>query len=252
MSANQGTRVRGSPAAGRSPPGWPPSRPPRPTRSCWRAARLRPGAPRRRSSPPAPRSRVPSPRGCGSRPTRPTWPSATSSSRRSIEEVEPEGRAARDRRRGLPRTRTWPRPPPRSASPRSPRRAARRPPLRPPRLQPGAADEAGRGLLPRRRRRRPREGAGLVRGARQDRGRGSRPGRLRRQPPALPLPLRRRADDRADRHGGRRGRHLHEARRRPPDGPAGAARLRRARRRRGDRRRPLRRLLRGRPQAARA
>ena len=93
-----------------------------------------------------------------------------------------------------------------------------------------------------------RERARLVRGARQDRGRGARPGRLRRQPPALPLPLRRRAHDGADRHGGRRGRHLHEARRRPPDGPAGAARLRRPRRRRGDRRRALRRLLRGGPE----
>ena len=49
----------------------------------------------------------------------------------------------------------------------------------------------------------PRAGACLVRRARQDRGRGSRPGRLRRQPPALPLPLRRRADDGAHRHGGR-------------------------------------------------
>ena len=141
-------------------------------------------------------------------------------------------------------------PPPRSASPRSPRPPARDKlfglhvfnPV--PRMKlvevcfPDGAD------------RRPREGPGLVRGARQDRGRGPRPGRLRRQPAALPLPLRRRAADRADRHGGRRGRHLHEARRRPPDGPAGAARLRRPRRLRGDRRRALRRERRGRQQAA--
>ena len=83
------------------------------------------------------------------------------------------------------------------------RRAGVGSPLRPARLQSGAADEAGRGLLPRRCRGGPREGAGLVRGARQDRGRGSRSGRLRRQPPALPLPLRRGADDRAHRDGGR-------------------------------------------------
>ena len=159
-----------------------------------------------------------------------------------------QGRAARRRSPRPARTPTWRPPPPRSASPRSPTAGGIAGRLfglhvfNPvPRMKlvevcfPDGAEE------------RPREGARLVRGARQDRGRGPRPGRLRRQPPALPLPLRRRAADRADRHGGGRGRHLHEARRRPPDGPAGAARLRRPRRRRGDRRRPLRRLRRGRP-----
>ena len=55
------------------------------------------------------------------------------------------------------------------------------------------------------------------------------------------------ADGRADRDGARRGRHLHEARRRPPDGPARPARLRRPRRLQGDRRRPLRRIGRADP-----
>ena len=60
--------------------------------------------------------------------------------------------------------------------------------------------------------------------------------RLRRQPPAVPLPLR--AVELMEQTGlsGERGRSLHDARRRPPDGPARAAGLRRPRRRRGDRR----------------
>ena len=71
-----------------------------------------------------------------------------------------------------------------------------------------------------------------VRGARQDRGRGPRHAGLRRQPPAVPVPLRRRRlleETGLEPAGDRR---LHAARRRPPDGPARAARLRRARRRR--------------------
>ena len=75
--------------------------------------------------------------------------------------------------------------------------------------------------------------------------------RLRRQPAALPLPVRRRAAARAQRHRARGDRHLHEARRRPPDGPAGAARLRRPRRRGGDRRVDRRRRARPRARADR-
>ena len=161
-----------------------------------------------------------------------------------------QGRAASGRSPKPAPTPTWRRPPPRSASPRSPTAAGAarlfglhvfNPVPRMELVEVCFPDGAGDGA---------REGARLVRGARQDRGRGPRPGRLRRQPPALPLPLRRGAADGAHRHGGRRGRHLHEARRRPPDGPAGAARLRRPRRRRGDRRRPLRRL-RARPPTSR-
>ena len=76
----------------------------------------------------------------------------------------------------------------------------------------------------------------LCEGARQDRGDRARHPGLRRQPPALPLPLLRGRAAGGDRPGGGVDRHLHAARRRPPDGPARAAGLRRPRRRPGDRR----------------
>ena len=59
---------------------------------------------------------------------------------------------------------------------------------------------------------------------------------LRRQPPAVPVPLRRRRAARGVRAAPRGRRRVHEARRRPPDGPARAAGLRRPRRLRRDRR----------------
>ena len=76
---------------------------------------------------------------------------------------------------------------------------------------------------------RPRDRA--LRGARQDGRR--RPGlaRLRRQQAAVPLPLLGRRLHGAARDAARGRRRVHEARRRPSDGPAGADRLRRPRRR---------------------
>ena len=78
--------------------------------------------------------------------------------------------------------------------------------------------------------------AGAVRGVREDARGGARRPRLRRQPPAVPVPVQRRAPARRDGHGPGRHRHLHAARRRTPDGAAGAARPRRPRRLQGDRR----------------
>ena len=222
----------------------------RATRSCSPAARPRPGAPRRKSSPPAPRSRAPSPRGCGSRPTPRTSPTATSSSRRSIEEVEPKGELLATVAEACPNADLAT-----TTSSLSIAEIA------------GAAGIAGRlfGLhvfnpVPRMK---------LVEvcfpdGAEEAREKAlawcAALGKTAVEVPdqagfvvnrlLFPYLFDAVRHDRADRHGGGRGRHLHEARRRPPDGPAGPARLRRPRRRRGDRRRPLRRLLRGRPQAA--
>ena len=92
---------------------------------------------------------------------------------------------------------------------------------------------------------------GLVRGDRQDRRRGAERARLRRQPAALPLPLRRRPPDGADRHGGRGGRPLHDPRGELSDGAARPARPDRGRRRRRDRRGAPRRQRRGPPPPAR-
>ena len=95
------------------------------------------------------------------------------------------------------------------------------------RVQPGAPDGPGRAGLPRRRRRRhPHRLRRAVRGHGQDRGRGARRARLRGQPAAVPVRLPGRGAGRGD--GPQAGRHrlLHEAGRRPPDGPAGAAGLR--------------------------
>ena len=89
------------------------------------------------------------------------------------------------------------------------------------RVQPGREDGAGRAGLPARGQRRDaRALPRALRAPRQDRRRGARCGRLRGQPAAVPLPLRRRADARARRPLARGRGHLHEARRRPPDGPA--------------------------------
>ena len=62
------------------------------------------------------------------------------------------------------------------------------------------------------------------------RGRGPRHARLRRQPPAVPVPVRRRRAARGERAGAAGDRRLHAHGRRPPDGTARAARLRRPRR----------------------
>ena len=78
--------------------------------------------------------------------------------------------------------------------------------------------------------------AGAVRGLREDPRGGARRARVRRQPPAVPLSVQRGAPARRDGDGPGRRRHLHEARRRAPDGAAGAARPRRPRRLQGDRR----------------
>ena len=173
------------------------------TRSCSPAARPRPGAPRRKWSPPAPRSRAPSPRACGSRPTPPTSPSATSSSRRSSRRSAPKGELLARVAEACPNadlattTSSLGIAEIAEAGGISGRLFGLHVFNPVPRMKlvevcfPDGADA------------RPREGARLVRGARQDRGRGPRPGRLRRQPPALPLPLRRRPLHGTDRHGGR-------------------------------------------------
>ena len=123
---------------------------------------------------------------------------------------------------------------------------AARPLRRPARVQPGAQDGAGRAVLPRRRapstRARLRE---LCASARQDRGRGARLAGFVVNKLLFPylfdavrLLERNGLDAEVDRH-------VHEARRRPPDGTARAARLRRPRRggvnRRVDRRATCRR-----------
>ena len=152
MSAEPGIRERrGSPAAARSPPASPRSRRRPPTRSCSPAARPRPGARRRKWSPPAPRSRAPSPRGCGSPPTPPDLADCDVVVEAIVEEVAPKGELLATVAEACPNADLAT-----TTSSLSIAEIAEaggiRPALRPPRLQPGAADEAGRGLLPRRRR----------------------------------------------------------------------------------------------------
>ena len=199
----------------------------RPRRPCWRAVtrrlRARSLAGHARASLAAERRGDLRPRGAGA--TRPivveaivedTPPRPRCS--RELGEILGEGHAARHHHLGAVGRRRWA---PRAGAPS--RFAALHV------FNPVTEDGARRARLPGRGdAETPRARSRSVRRARQDAGRGPRHARLRRQPAALPLPVRRRAPARAHRHGAEGDRHLHEARRRPPDRAAGAARPRRA------------------------
>ena len=157
MSAKQGYESPGIAGAGRSPPALPRSRP-RPRRHDPARPQRGFGLARRGES----RRRLRQDRGrravAAAGHHRPQRPRRLRRRRRGDRRGgRGQGGAARDDRRGLPERR--PGDHHLLARDRRDRRGRRhRQALRPPRLQPGAADEAGRGLLPRRRRPAPASG----------------------------------------------------------------------------------------------